>query len=185
MGKKDNVTKTYMKNSAVFADAFNFYVYNGEQVLKPEDLKELDTAESVIIFDTAGSKQISESKQKYRDVLKSAVFMRNNKTVYAVFGIENQSEVHYAMPVRCFVYDAMQYDRQVHNSPNHSNNKKNGSTSSNTTYLSGFSKEDRLTPVITLVVYFKSVAKRICGLRACTQGHIDTWQPTCMSNVGQ
>ena len=25
--------------------------------------------------------------------------------------------------------------------------------------------------------YYKSVAKRLCGLRACTHGHIDTWQP--------
>ena len=41
-----------MKDNAVFADAFNFYVYQGKQTIKPEDLRELDPSESVIIFES-------------------------------------------------------------------------------------------------------------------------------------
>ena len=33
--------------------------------------------------------------------------------VYLLLGIESQSEVHYAMPVRNMVYDALQYAAQV------------------------------------------------------------------------
>ena len=158
MGNKDNVTKTYMKNSAVFADAFNFYIYQGEQVIKPDDLSELDTAESVIISDIADkinsvSKSDSAvSEQKFRDVLKSAVFMRHDDKVCVVLGIENQSDIHYAMPVRNFVYDALQYAGQVRKTALAHKNDRH--SMSHAEFLSGFSKGDTLTPVVTLVVYY-------------------------------
>ena len=53
MGTKDNIMKNYMKDNAVFADAFNFYIYQGKQSIKPEDLRELDPSESVIIYESA------------------------------------------------------------------------------------------------------------------------------------
>ena len=28
------------------------------------------------------------------------------------------------------------------------------------------------------LIYCESVTKRLCGLRACTQGRIDIWQPS-------
>lgn len=33
---KDTVTKEYMQDEEVFADAFNFLMYDGEQVIRPE-----------------------------------------------------------------------------------------------------------------------------------------------------
>lgn len=44
----------------------------------------------------------SESKpvQKYRDLLKSAAIMEDGEAAYVLLGIENQTEVHYAMPVK-------------------------------------------------------------------------------------
>ena len=44
MGMADAVTKQYMKENTVFADAFNFLLYNGENVILPQTLRELDTA---------------------------------------------------------------------------------------------------------------------------------------------
>ena len=41
LGKKDTITKEYMRNPIVFADAFNKYLYHGRQVKKTEKLKEL------------------------------------------------------------------------------------------------------------------------------------------------
>ncbi len=34
-----------MRQNEIFADAFNYFVYDGEQVIHPESLKELDTRE--------------------------------------------------------------------------------------------------------------------------------------------
>ena len=69
MGMADAVTKQYMKENTVFADAFNFLLYNGENVILPQTLRELDTAEVVIPFtvDDKGKKQ-AQAVQKYRDI---------------------------------------------------------------------------------------------------------------------
>ena len=43
MGVKDTVTKDYMNDPRIFADAFNFFLYNGRQVILPEKLHSIDT----------------------------------------------------------------------------------------------------------------------------------------------
>ena len=47
MSKKDTVTKAFMRENAVFADAFNYMIFNGKKVIQPEQLRELDTTELV------------------------------------------------------------------------------------------------------------------------------------------
>lgn len=47
MSKKDTVTKAFMRENAVFADAFNYLIFNGKKVIQPEQLRELDTTELV------------------------------------------------------------------------------------------------------------------------------------------
>ena len=55
----------------------------------------------------------SNLAQKHRDLLKFAAMMQDSHANYVILGAENQMEVHYAMPVRNMVYDALQYDKQV------------------------------------------------------------------------
>ena len=102
MGLKDNVAKEYMKDNRRFADVFNSFVQEGEQVIKPENLQEQDTTE-LLNFYGISDKLIS--RQEFRDVLKKCVLMRDEKAHYLLFGIENQSNIHYAMPVKiCFIF---------------------------------------------------------------------------------
>ena len=114
MGMADAVTKQYMKENTVFADAFIFLLSNGENVILPQTLRELDTAEVVIPFtvDDKGKKQ-AQAVQKYRDILKMTTVMTDDKAAYVLFGVEAQPDIHYAMPVRNVIYDALQYGRQV------------------------------------------------------------------------
>ena len=42
MGQKDTITKRYMSKPEYFADAFNYYVFGGEQIIRPENLVEQD-----------------------------------------------------------------------------------------------------------------------------------------------
>ena len=51
MGQKDTVTKDYIRNAEVFADAFNYLFYGGEKVIIPESLHELDSTATTIIND--------------------------------------------------------------------------------------------------------------------------------------
>ena len=42
-GEKDTLTKAFMEKRDVFADAFNFLIYGGRKVIRPEALQPLDT----------------------------------------------------------------------------------------------------------------------------------------------
>ena len=74
MSKKDTVTKAFMRENTVFADAFNYLIFNGKKVIQPEQLQELDTTELVQLI-AKGKNNKNESVQKYRDILKAAVIM--------------------------------------------------------------------------------------------------------------
>lgn len=151
MGRKDTVTKTYMEQNSIFADAFNYYIFGGKQVIRPEHLKELDTTEMVVPY---GADDAGEPEQKYRDVMKSLTAMQDEHAAYLLLGIENQSDVHYAIPVKNLVYDAMHYAKQVQEAAGSHRRAKDYKEHNNGEFLSGFYKEDRLLPVITLVVFF-------------------------------
>ena len=64
MGAKDIVTKDYLKDRYVFADAFNQFMYGGEQVVVPERLHSLDSTAIGIPY---GSDDKGVSMQRYRD----------------------------------------------------------------------------------------------------------------------
>lgn len=109
MGKTDIVTKNYMRGSDIFADAFNFLIYNGEARIQSQSLQERDATELAVLFSNDSVKNETEVQQKYRDVLKRAVIMQNKEATYLLLGIENQTDIHYAMPVRNMIYDSLQY----------------------------------------------------------------------------
>ena len=47
MGVADKETKAYMRENEIFADAFNFFLYDGAQKIQPGRLRELDTTELI------------------------------------------------------------------------------------------------------------------------------------------
>ncbi len=85
-------------------------------------------------------------------MLKQAVIRRTDTCSYIIIGIENQSEVHYAMPVRNMIYDAMNYGRQIGEAAK--KHKKARDWNSSVEFLSGFAKGEKLMPVVTLTVYW-------------------------------
>ena len=127
MGKKNTITKDYMSVPEHFADCYNYFLFNGEQVIKAANLKHLDPTEIAIIPDDA-------------------------KANYLLLGIENQSDIHYALPVKNMNYDALNYGRQVADIAKEHRKKKDIKDSGE--FLSGFTKEDKLKPIITLTIYF-------------------------------
>lgn len=156
MGIADAVTKVYMQENSVFADAFNYLIYGGRAVVNPEQLHEMDTTEIALPFgmkDEAGKSE-EDTVQKYRDVLKSAVIKQDDEAAYILLGIENQTDIHYAMPVRNIIYDALQYGKQVADIAAKHRKSSDAKEHSRGEYLSGFYRNDKITPVITLVLHF-------------------------------
>ena len=150
MGVKDTVTKDYMNDPRIFADAFNFLLYNGRQVILPEKLHSIDTTMIGIPYGADGT---VIPVQKFRDNMKCLSAMTDDHAAYMILGVEDQSDIHYAMPVKDMVYDSLHYASQVEEAAR-SHRREVGKKVSSGEYLTGFYKEDRLIPVITLVVYF-------------------------------
>ena len=105
MGTKDSKAKEYLSDNTRFSEICNYVLFDGEKVIKPENLKECDTTEVLSVFGI-DKKQIV--KQKWRDLLKG-VSVKYTESVYIVLmGIEAQTDVHYSMPVKTMIYDAME-----------------------------------------------------------------------------
>ena len=151
MGKADTATANFMRQNDVFADAFNFFLYQGDPVINPKQLRELDPAELAMPY---GADKKSEPVQKYRDILKGLAAMGDGKRAYVLLGIENQARIHYAAPVKGMLYDSLQYARQVEQTGRKHREKKEYGRSGSGEFLAGFYKEDRLLPVITLFISF-------------------------------
>ena len=151
MGKLDSISKTYMEDVATFADAFNFQMFGGEQVVRPEALRPLDTALVALPY---GEDGVNIPVQRFRDVAKVVTAMTDDLAAYLLLAIENQSNVHNAMPVRTMLYDALQYAAQVAETAASYKEAKKPQTG--TEFLSGFRLTDKLLPVITLTLHFGS-----------------------------
>ena len=158
MGEMDRVTRKYMSDNRVFADAVNFYFYGGEQRVDPERLRELDPSQ-IASFRKKGK---ARSMERRRDVLKYLAGKQDEDGVILLLGIENQTRIDYSMPVRNMLYDALQYEQQIEQIlrgrenenrtlPNQTEVSENDRT--NPFFLS-LTEEDRLIPVTTLVVYY-------------------------------
>jgi hypothetical protein len=147
MGMPDTVTKEYMSDNDHFADLFNYYLFNGEKKIQPSALRELDSNELGIILENGAMEDV----QKYRDVLKSCIIREDDQTTYLIFGVENQSDIHYAMVVKNLLYDALNYGEQVQKIASLHRKQKDVRGAE---FLSGFKKTDRLKPVLTLTLYW-------------------------------
>ena len=144
--KPDSADKVYWRQNETFADLFNAYLYNGEQVIKSEELEELDTDAS----DVVEIGEVKESIRGARDVIKIA--KKYNGVEYVLLAIENQEGIHYAMPIRVMGYDHYSYNKQYNDRKNYY--KKNDIKLKDDEFLSGIRKTDKFLPVITLVLYY-------------------------------
>lgn len=62
--KTDTITKDYISDAAVFADVFNYYIHDGKQVIKPEQLEERDPIEIALPYGADGT---TVPVQRFRD----------------------------------------------------------------------------------------------------------------------
>ena len=85
--------------------------------------------------------------ERYGDVRMEA----KRGTYSVIFAHETQKNVHYAMPVRSLLYEAMEYTRQVQELEKQ--HIENGECLRGDEFLSGLVKGDRLKPVVSVVLY--------------------------------
>lgn len=145
--EKDLQEKGYLCTPERFADLINGVVCGGKEILRPSDLTEMDSQTGYLRTSGRRGRQTSQKGPRYRDVIRKAAFGIN----FMVIGIENQEEVNYLMPLRCMSYDAAEYERQAAVIGNRVKRRKDITSAE---FLSGFTKDSRLHPCVTLVLYY-------------------------------
>lgn len=145
MGKGNAAVKQWMSNKARFADLFNGIIFRGEQVVQPSDLEMISGESDILISDKRNK---SKEIQRYRDI----TMKWKDRGRLTILACENQSKVHYAMPVRNMLYDSLAYTEQIKQLWDEVSSKEKGLAQEE--FLSHFRKEDRIVPVITLVFYY-------------------------------
>jgi len=164
VGVIDTEGKRYLFNNDIFADAFNYLVYGGKQVIKADELREIDTTELALPYGNGAKVPV----QKYRDILKLWDAKMDDAAIYVILGTELQDKVHYGMPVKDGLYDMLGYSNQI-DEIRRSYRNQNGKNDTDgelvidgdslkikltsEEFLSGLRKGDKLIPIITAVVY--------------------------------
>ena len=146
--KSDVILKEFWQSNEHFADLFNAVAFQGKQVLKPEMLREMDTD----LSGTIRFPKYEESLVRMRDVVKKAAFGME----FVILGIESQQKIHYAMPLRTMLYDGMTYLKEYREIALQRKNIREEMTPEE--FLSGMRKEDRLHPVLSIVVYYSEIS---------------------------
>ena len=135
---KDLTEKNLVEAPEVFADISNVNLYDGEQVIRPEDLELLPQ-----------EMHYKDSEGKPAKVM-ADVRMRwcKNGTIIALIQMENQSEINNIMPVRDLGYIFNNYNEQI--KEHKRENERNGRHF----YARELPDDERLQPVITFVIYY-------------------------------
>ena len=103
----DSACRTFLSNDVSFASFINVVVFEGEQLIRPENLVRYENDTAFIIND---SKRIEDKKRRRDIVVKSDV-----NGIYCILGVGHQSSVDQAMVVRCAIYEMLEYLKQLEN----------------------------------------------------------------------
>ena len=106
--KADTVLKNYWRDSRRFADLFNAVLFEGEEIIKAEELEDADTEESAVL--EHGER--AESIEAARDSIKIRKASSACGIEYVLLANESQGHIHYAMPMRIMGYEYADYRKQ-------------------------------------------------------------------------
>lgn len=143
MPKPNEALKDYFADNEVFADLFNAYAFGGQQVIKSSELQPADSAYSASVK-ADGIKGV-EKIGKYRDSVRHITLDAR----FVILAIESQDKIHYSMPVRNMLYDALGYSTECRSIGNTQDAQKWTVDE----FLSHLSKGTKLTPIFTIVFY--------------------------------
>lgn len=140
MGQNDLNQSEYFDSNVRFADAYNGILFNGEIIIKPEELEECDSV-FIQLFETAkGKKLIADKIKKWKG------------QHLAILPLETQTYIDYRMVLRVMLEEVMAYEKQrkqaLDNLPLTGQKFEN-----NNEFLSGMKKDWKFIPVIPLIIY--------------------------------
>lgn len=146
MTSPDVALKEFFKDNEIFADIFNSYFFNNDEIIRAKDLEPDNTVYTATIQlnEKTGKKNRLEKINKYRDNI------RRTKIGYLVIlGIEDQNKIHYSMPIRTMLYDVLGYSTEL-SAMSKSEDRSNWTVDE---ILSKVKRGTKVTPIMTVVFY--------------------------------
>ena len=102
MGQKDSTEKILEAYNDVFCDIVNVLLFNGEEILKSDELEE------------QSPRSYYKADGKVRDIERDVAKRWKKEDIYlACIGFENQTDSYKYMPVRLIGYDGAEYRQQL------------------------------------------------------------------------
>lgn len=145
--KPDTVLKNYWNDNEQFADLFNAVLFEGRQVIKPDELENEDTEESSVLEHRDYAESIRASRDNIKIHKKSFI----HGVQFVLLGLEHQERIHYAMPMRVMGYDYSSYKKQY---DSNARKYKTADGMDDDEYLSKMKRTDKFMPVVTIIVYY-------------------------------
>lgn len=139
MGRKENPLLWYYHEHTNFAELIDGWLFHGKGQIRAEQVTEKDRR-----------LLIRHGKKGYRDRFRDLYKSIDGVGMHLLIGIEHQSHIHYAMPVRGMEYDSSSYVLQIEEIRRKHEEAQDLKEDER---LCGVSKTDRLLPVITLILY--------------------------------
>ena len=135
---KDLSEKNLLAIKEVFADISNVNLYDGKNVVQPEDLELLP--QEMIHRDSEGNlaRMMGDVRMRYR----------KKGIIIALIQLENQTEIDNTMPIRDLGYIYNNYNEQI------KQHKRENEKKGKRYYARQLADEDRLAPVVTIVLYY-------------------------------
>lgn len=144
MGIVNDALNHFMDNPEVFADFCNGILYNGRNMISPEDLAEHQKFYYEDLLNRTGEKR---KPTRERDVAK-LLCLKNGRIIIA---IENQDEENFCMPLRCMEYETEDLNRQLRRMKQRYDTAKD--LKGGAEFLSGIRRTDRFIPTAQIVIY--------------------------------
>lgn len=143
MGKPDESYYHYLDDNRRFADQVNGALFQGEQVVRPDELEPAD-AQLVYLGKEAGK------RENFKVIVDKARTWKG-RLIHILF-VEHQSYVDYRMVLRNMLSESLSYNKQWDNTKTLHENAKDLKFGTDE-FFSGMKKDEKFMPVITLVVY--------------------------------
>ena len=145
MGTKDKTTRRLEEYNDVFADIINVLVFDGERVVKEDELVDVDSKSEIAADDKGLHGQ-------ERDVAK---FWTAQNIRFALFGLENQVAPDFQMPLRLYSYNGASYKSQIiPDKPRGRNANEVKSVDDANVSSQPSNAKQAFYPVLTFVLYF-------------------------------
>lgn len=144
MRKADEYQFDYLENNYRFADQVNGALFDGRQVVNPDELEPADT-QIVYLGQEAGT------RKNYKAIVDKTRIWKGR--LIHIFAIENQTHVDYHMVLRNMLSESLNYQKQWKQKK--TEHERNHDLRAGTDeFFSGMLEDEKFMPVITLVVYY-------------------------------